>query len=402
MILLRKFPFRPGSGWFLMSLWPVCRATLAGLSCVLMPVAWTQPLQQGPPAMVHPETTEATAAGGSTGLYGNMPGRLVEVSGHRMHIYCRGHWDGPTVILDAGLGGFTLEWAYVQDRLASTMRVCSYDRAGYGWSEDSRMPRLSSHLAEELLELLESADIGPPYVLVGHSFGGYVVRYLAALVPDRVAGMVLVESSHPEQHERLPDVQVHPDDSRRPLRSLLVSRIDPRKLRTLLEKYPRELRATASMLMTSRRALRTLRRESAGFALSAQEVMQLPFPRDLPLAVVSRGSQEWEATPLGVARERIWQQMQVELAGLSPHAVHIIAGMSGHQVHLDEPAAVVDARLSGDGQSRLAVAGERQSPGQARMRGRSGAITGQDQRKVVILRLEMMLHVEVVRSKQTA
>ena len=137
-----------------------------------------------------------------------------------------------------------------------------------------------------------------------------------------------------------------------------MSVFDPQKIRIFLEKYPAHMRATLSMFLASHRALNTLHRESSMFPVSAQEVLQVPLPTDLPLVVVSRGRQEWEETPLGRAREQAWQQMQAELAQLSRRSVHIIAGLSGHQVHLDEPEVVVDAILPGAGASRLAPAGD--------------------------------------------
>ena len=306
-----------------------------------------------------------------------LPGRMVEVSGRYMHLYCSGAWYGPVVILDAGLGGFALGWVYVQEALATTMRVCSYDRAGYGWSETGVSPRLSSQLAEELLELLERSGVEPPYVLVGHSFGGYVARSFTGLVPYLVAGMVLVESSHPEQMERLPDVQIREE---RPIPTLYrtrVTRVNQRVIWQLSEKYPEHMRGTVAMLMSSRRALRASHQESAVFALSAAEVTQIPLPQDMPLVVVSRGLQEWESTPLGTAKERSWRDMQAELVNLTRRSRQIIANHSGHQVHLDQPEVVVAAVCR-----VLAMAGwplelENRREGRVGCVNASGAIAGQ-------------------------
>lgn len=296
-----------------------------------------------------------------------------------MHIHCRGQWDGPTVILESGMGGFALDWFYVQNMLASTVRVCSYDRAGYAWSEASFSPRLSSQLAEELFELLKLNNLPAPYILVGHSFGGYVVRSFAALAPDQVTGMVLVESSHPEQHDRLPDVSVRKDNTHKSYYGPVVSLFDHRKLSIFLDKYPEDMRRTMAMLMSSHKTLFTMRRESSTFSMSAAEVSQVQLPAELPLVVVSRGLQEWENTPLGISREQSWQRMQVELVELSPRSMHITAWFSGHLVHLDEPAVVVDAICQA-----LAMAGW-SLPVENRRHGKvgcvdsdSGIIAGQD------------------------
>jgi len=132
-----------------------------------------------------------------------MPGQLVEAGGFRMHIDCAGQ-GSPAVILDSGLGDTYVTWRKVQPQIAEFTRVCSYDRAGIGYSDSSSRPRTSQVIAEELHALLHSAGIAPPYVLVGHSMGGYDVRLYASLYPTEAAGMVLVDSSHPDQEKRLP------------------------------------------------------------------------------------------------------------------------------------------------------------------------------------------------------
>ena len=132
-----------------------------------------------------------------------MPGQLVDVGGYRMHIYCTGQ-GSPTVILDAGLGDTWLAWYKVQPLIARFTRVCSYDRAGMGWSDPSPKPRTVEVMARELHRLLRNAGVGPPYVLVGHSFGGMVVRMFAGLYRDDGAAVVLVDSVSPDQDQLLP------------------------------------------------------------------------------------------------------------------------------------------------------------------------------------------------------
>jgi len=129
------------------------------------------------------------------------PGELVDVGGHTLHINCVGE-GSPTVILESGSGANSTAWANIQPELADTTRVCAYDRAGTGWSEPGPGPGEPQQIAGELHTLLGNAGIDGPYVLVGHSFGGlYVLRY-ADLYPEEVEGMVLVDSSHPEQSAR--------------------------------------------------------------------------------------------------------------------------------------------------------------------------------------------------------
>src|SRR5208282_6371434 len=132
-----------------------------------------------------------------------MPGQRVDVGGYKMHIDCLGQGT-PTVILDSGLGDSYISWHKVQPGIAKFTRVCSYDRAGLGYSDSSSEPRTSKLIAEELHALLHAGNVAPPYVLVGHSMGGYDVRLYASLHHDEVVGMVLVDASHPDQENRFP------------------------------------------------------------------------------------------------------------------------------------------------------------------------------------------------------
>src|SRR5688500_2523168 len=123
------------------------------------------------------------------------PGRLVDVGGWRLHLNCTGDArpGQPIVILEAGLGDFSVEWSLVQPEVAKFARVCSYDRAGDGWSEIGPHPRTFRQIVYELHAALERAGERPPFLLVGHSYGGWLVRTYQTTHPPQVAGMVLVE-----------------------------------------------------------------------------------------------------------------------------------------------------------------------------------------------------------------
>jgi pimeloyl-ACP methyl ester carboxylesterase len=131
------------------------------------------------------------------------PGTLNNVGGHRLHIYCKGD-GGPTVVLFNGLGEISATWARITDEVSSTARVCAYDRAGQGWSDDTSSPQDGVAAAGDLHALLTAAGEHGPYVLVGHSTGGPYALTYAAQYPQQVAGMVLLDSSSPEQMRSIP------------------------------------------------------------------------------------------------------------------------------------------------------------------------------------------------------
>ena len=132
------------------------------------------------------------------------PGRLVELNGRQVHLLCSGE-GAPTVILEAGAG--SLAWMSVFSEIAELTRVCTYDRPGYGWSEPASSPRTAETIVQELKMLLQAADIKPPYVLSGHSLGGLLMQLYAARFPNDFEGVVLVDSSHPDQVHRTSDLK---------------------------------------------------------------------------------------------------------------------------------------------------------------------------------------------------
>src|SRR5262247_688470 len=135
------------------------------------------------------------------------PGELVDVGGWRLHLNCAGEARAsqPTVILESGLGDFSVEWSLVQPGVAKFARVCSYDRAGDGWSELGPHPRTFRQIVYELHTLLDKAGVKPPLVLVGHSYGGWLTRLYVSTYPTDVAGMALVEAGADNPWRMLPD-----------------------------------------------------------------------------------------------------------------------------------------------------------------------------------------------------
>ena len=279
------------------------------------------------------------SADGIDNMLGPPPGQMVDIGGRRLHIKCQGVGT-PVVIFDSGIGGFSLEWVTVQRILASKVRTCAYDRAGYAWSDPGPPPRTTSQLVWELHTLLHKAGLAPPYLLAGHSFGGYNVMYFAKLYPAETAGLVLVDSSHPEQTERLPDLPSRRDKA---ATSELVTLFQGQ---STFAYYPEDVRPVLMHILSSVRLYSTQHWESLNFALSAQQVKRAgPLP-DVPLVVISRGKRVWPEDPYGDALEREWKKMQEEMAGFTPHGRQVIAEQSGHLVHLEQPDLVAESILS--------------------------------------------------------
>ena len=122
------------------------------------------------------------------------PGKMVDLGGHRLHVFCTGH-GAPTVVVETGLGDFSFDWTLVQEQVSRFTRICTYDRAGYAWSDPGPKPRTFAQINLELNDALQKLGERGPFVLVGHSYGGPVVRNFAAVYPNDVAGMVLVDSA---------------------------------------------------------------------------------------------------------------------------------------------------------------------------------------------------------------
>ena len=281
------------------------------------------------------------------------PGRLVRVDGHRLHIYCTGEGQ-PAVVLDAGLSCLSLDWSRVQPAVAQVTCVCAYDRAGYGWSDPGSPPRTSQALVNELHTLLTRAGVAGPYVLVGHSFGGLNVRLYASTYPDEVVGMVLVDAAHEDQRARMPPRPLttrlrHDAEWQLYRLNPLWARLGVLRLRNRpngpVDLLPPEIQPIATAIGLRPRAYDWIYGESAVIATSERQIRVAAPIRDIPLAVVSAHIR-WAPSGMSVgAMDQAWQELQGELAGLSPNSTHIIAEKSGHMIHLEAPELVINAIL---------------------------------------------------------
>lgn len=268
----------------------------------------------------------------------SLPGEMVEVNGHRLHLVCSGE-GRPTVVLESGMSDAWVTWTPVQSLVARATRVCSYDRAGIGYSEPGPTPRTSGQIADELHALLARAGVPGPYVLVGHSFGGFVVRVFASRYRQEVAGMVLVDASHEAQLDRLPRDAVEGLDAGAESALRLAEQAERGvPVPPLTGNLPREVAARAAWY-------RAMSEEARALRASASEVASSRQPLDIPLVVITAGRQQ----PFGRSREarremrRIWEELQLDLVRLSPRGSRVSATKSRHYVHRDQPAVVADA-----------------------------------------------------------
>ena len=272
------------------------------------------------------------------------PGRLVDVGGYRLHLYCVGG-GSPTVILEAGGGNPWLAWYKVQPRVAIFTRVCSYDRAGLGWSDPSPNPPTAIEIATELHALLGKAGIAAPYILVGHSLGGMYVRMFQSRYPGEVVGMVLVDSSHPDQDARFPpEAKKLSALSRKLLAAMQLLR--PFGVPRLLASRaaPVEVRPEYSAVLCRPSFLAVTRAEAAAVDENSAEVRRLRSLGDLPLVVLSHDPAKVQfPNNLTEPVNRAWGEMQEELAHLSSNGSHVVIKGAGHDIEIDKPDAVVDA-----------------------------------------------------------
>jgi pimeloyl-ACP methyl ester carboxylesterase len=271
-----------------------------------------------------------------------MPGRLFEVNGHKMHILCTGE-GSPTVVLDSGLGDSFVSWRKVQPQIAGFTRVCSYDRAGLGYSEPSDQPRTSKVIAAELHALLRAAGITSPYVLVGHSMAGYDVRLYASSYPSQVVGMVLVDASHPDQENRFPAEMKGLEGSWSREQEFIkyTTPFGIPRLLGLCDDDPVE-RAIGCNWNSAREQVA----EMKAFPDSAAQAATTGSLGDMPLAVLSHDPDKlFTELPPDIARStnQAWEKMQEELAHLSTRGTQTIAKNSSHYIQFDNPELVISA-----------------------------------------------------------
>jgi pimeloyl-ACP methyl ester carboxylesterase len=293
------------------------------------------------------------------------PGRLVDMGTHRLHLLESGHGN-PTILLEAGLMSTVLSWSELQRALAGSFRVVSYDRAGLGWSDLGPMPRTADRIVEELHTLLERAAIAPPYVLVGHSFGGLTMPLFAARFPDEVAGMVLVdpvapaEWNPPSEH----DLKLTRIGARVCRRAAVLARIGlirfvafllttgGKKLAAYLVRLisrgtPAESGSVSSpwfsALPANERAMTSAFWVQPKFALTIASQLE-----NLPASAASVGQfANFSDKPVVILSARTAPERRraehAAMAGRLPRGEHVLAGKSNHWIMQEDPDLVIRA-----------------------------------------------------------
>ena len=261
-------------------------------------------------------------------------GSYVSFDIYRLFHICKGDQE-PTVIIEPGIGGSLANWFPVQEALSPELRTCLYDRAGYGMSYEGSGARTASQIAGELAAMIRSAKIPGPYILVGHSFGGYVVQYFAKKQMADLAGVVLVDSSHPDQVQRLAGLDEIGDTYRHIVNGPV----------TIRSGEFSDAKDFWNMLNGQRKSIFTQMYELKYFGESADEVRDAGAFPDIPLAVITRDRELLPTTVDGHSYEMEWQDMQKELVNLSSHSWQTIARNSSHAIHMDDPDLLVSEIL---------------------------------------------------------
>jgi pimeloyl-ACP methyl ester carboxylesterase len=265
------------------------------------------------------------------------PGRLISVGDHRLHLLCKGS-AGPAVVIEQGAGELSKFWWPVQDEIAKFAQVCTYDRAGYGWSEPGALGKTVEDRTQELHTLLSNAGVQGPFILVAHSYGGLIVRAYAQEYPGQVAGLVLVDT--PDESSIFQQEVLDFYSKARVMQQVVgfVTRFGVPRLLSLwvpLDRFgfwltkPSEYAAVCDDLASLERVPAPMRASKSAGSLGTLPVIVIthgqPFPG--PFAVL----------------EKNWSEGQARLADLSTNSVLMVAKNSNHMIQQDEPALVVDA-----------------------------------------------------------
>jgi len=279
------------------------------------------------------------------------PGRLIDVGGHRLHLNCVGSGE-PTVVLQNGLGEMSAGWDRITTAVGRTTRVCAYDRAGQGWSDDVAEPQDGRAIATDLHTLLHRAGETGPFVIVGHSAGGAYSMVYAAQYPEDVAGMVFLDSMSPYEFTALPDFPTEYGMMRRGLALLpSVARLGVAQVvpSSMYSSVPEPAASQVKVFSASARGMRNMRDEQSMYQEVFNQAQALTRLGDKPVVVVT-------ATE-SLHKTKGWSDVQDRIAALSTNSQHRVVDAT-HQGVVDDKVKseesvqaiddVVDSIRSGD------------------------------------------------------
>lgn len=293
-------------------------------------------------------TVAPVQVGGQTAGIGNPPGQLISIGDRKLHLHCTGTGT-PTIILEAGASAFAIDWSLVQPEVARGSRVCSYDRARHGWSDPSPSVGTPEEVVRDLRAVLLAAKVSPPYVLVGASMGGIYVRMYQLHHPGDVVGLVLVDPSSEDGlftrvngkgvaiasvtaeqlRSTLPSGPIR-IPTRSPQTGPPFDRLPPSLYKTRIALDARLIASDTSQDVPAAVVLESAEGQRAALAAlkNARERQSRPLS-SLPIVVLTRGDGNAAA--------------HSTLAQLSTNARHTVVSGAGHEIHLFQPSAVIQA-----------------------------------------------------------
>jgi pimeloyl-ACP methyl ester carboxylesterase len=262
------------------------------------------------------------------------PGQMVDVGGYHLHIHCTGA-GRPTVVIESGWGDMSAAWGWVQPQVAKTTRICTYDRAGMGWSEASPAPRVAREYVQELHTLLANAHEPGPYVLVGHSMGGFTALVYAHDYPADVLGLVLVDAQDLPASDGAAPMPA-PKPGAHSMASLL-ARIGLMRLLAAplgaVQNLPAGAKQAYTAYAVAPRGVQAFTNEGMGMAEGGAQARAVTTLGAVPLIVLSRGKDQ----------DAKHTAAQTSLLQLSTHSQQLVAQQSGHRIMIDQPEAAVAA-----------------------------------------------------------
>ncbi len=277
-------------------------------------------------------------------------GELVDVGDHQLHILSKGV-GSPTVVFESGLDAAgSLSWSAVHDSIAQFTQAVAYDRAGILWSERGEGPKTGAQIGQELYTLLKKSGHEGPYILVGHSLAGIIMRPFLDAHREEVAGLVLVDASHPEQLDRFPE------EANKMMKAPPAGLIKLASNFGFIRLFMGSMRLPATsptdscnIIGTARLpiSIRGVMDEMSQLKILAEEGQQYGQLDSLPLVVLTASNPDryksFPDTTIGKQVNKVWQELQKDHLNLSTHSKQVMAEKSFHYIQFEQPELVIAA-----------------------------------------------------------